>query len=237
VSTCRHHDSLPRRFTAHCLTSPSAARSATHAGDGACETRPMPHLQAVPHACMTMTCVDATTSLHTASIPPRLRPLADPASPVAPNGRAQREKSCVVRLCRVATTKGKRSGGPIARGLQAPASFTRPCMKRHVQIPDRPLRLRTWMALDCRPAESATRPMARAISRFGECAPAPPFLACSCASVAVKSSKSTIDLRPLGGHGRGGKLDRRWSTVAAKLHKSDFERRGGGIAQVDRFVT
>lgn len=57
---------------------------------GACETRPirkMPHRQGVPHACMTMTCVDATTSLpRTASIPPRLRPLVDPASPMAPNG-------------------------------------------------------------------------------------------------------------------------------------------------------
>lgn len=40
----------------------------------------------------------------------------------------------------------EKSGGPIARGLQGPASFTRPRMKRHVQILDRPLRLRTRMA-------------------------------------------------------------------------------------------
>jgi hypothetical protein len=93
-------------------------------------------------ACMTMTCVDATTSLHrTASIPPPLHPLADLASPVAPisgdgpvrNVRMWPRPNGAVRPCRVhraqrgrwssrksddgkcvATTKGRRR--PSGRG-------------------------------------------------------------------------------------------------------------------------
>jgi hypothetical protein len=102
VSTYRHHDSLPRRFTASLPHFPLGC-ALCHAGifgdaerpeagwrwervkrgqSGKCRiARPW------PHACMTMTCVDATTSSHrTASIPPCLRPLADPTSPVARNG-------------------------------------------------------------------------------------------------------------------------------------------------------
>jgi hypothetical protein len=125
VSACRHHDSLPHHlivsFTPRLRARPWKVIRSTGCAQAdwgmGCATGPIRKCRIVRqyhvHDC-TMTggrCANALPRL-TALILPRLRPLADPTSPVAPYGgngpivivrvrRGQWEKCRVVRPCRI----------------------------------------------------------------------------------------------------------------------------------------